>query len=405
MRSVYLLIGLFLLVTFLWQLSIPSNALANRDINTIVSGNNNFALELYKRLSLEKGNIFFSPYSISSALAMTYVGAKGETAKQMARVLRFTLPQERLHQGFNELSRLLQSNTKDYQLSIANALWGQKDYRFLKEFIDLTNKYYDAGFKEVDYTNATAREETRQMINKWVEEKTNGKIKDIIKRDDIDDLTRLILTNAIYFKGKWELQFDPKNTKDMPFYVSENVKLDIPMMYQKGRFNYGEDNEVQILEMPYAGKDLSMVIILPKLNIPLSKIERALSAKKLETWMSTTSEREVEVYIPRFKIEKRYILNEILKRLGMVDAFDMIKADFSGMTPKPDLYITSVIHQSFVEVNEEGTEAAGATAVIMGTKMVTMPVIFRADRPFIFLIRDKRSGSILFIGRLAEPSK
>lgn len=405
MRSVYLLIGLFLLVTFLWQLSIPSNALTNRDINTIVSGNNNFALELYKRLSLEKGNIFFSPYSISSALAMTYVGAKGETAKQMARVLRFTLPQERLHQGFNELSRLLQSNTKDYQLSIANALWGQKDYRFLKEFIDLTNKYYDAGFKEVDYTNATAREETRQMINKWVEEKTNGKIKDIIKRDDIDDLTRLILTNAIYFKGKWELQFDPKNTRDMPFYVSENVKLDIPMMYQKGRFNYGEDNEVQILEMPYAGKDLSMVIILPKLNIPLPKIERALSAKKLETWMSTTSEREVEVYIPRFKIEKRYILNEILKRLGMVDAFDMIKADFSGMTPKPDLYITSVIHQSFVEVNEEGTEAAGATAVIMGTKMVTMPVIFRADRPFIFLIRDKRSGSILFIGRLAEPSK
>ncbi len=403
MRSMYLFIALFLLVTFLGQLSIPSNALAIKDINTLVSGNNNFALELYKRLSLEKGNIFFSPYSISSALAMTYAGAKGETAKQMARVLRFTLPQERLHKAFNELSRLLQSNTKDYQLSIANALWGQKDYRFLREFIDLTNKYYDAGFKEVDYTNVTAREETRQIINKWVEDKTNSKIKDLIKRDDIDDLTRLILTNAIYFKGKWELQFDPKNTKNMPFYVSENVKLDMPMMYQKGRFNYGEDNEVQVLEILYAGKDLSMIIVLPKINIMLSKIEKILSTKKLKTWLSSLSEREVEVYIPRFKIEKRYILNDILKRLGMVDAFDMIKADFSGMTPKPDLYINSVIHQSFVEVNEEGTEAAAATAVIMGTKMAVMPIVFLADRPFIFFIRDNRSGSILFMGRLAEP--
>ncbi|MCX7795395.1 MAG: serpin family protein [bacterium] len=403
MKSIYLFISFLLLITLLGQLSIPNNALASKDVSTLVSGNNSFALELYKRLAIEKGNIFYSPYSISSALAMTYAGAKGETAKQMAKVLRFTLPQERLHQTFNELSRLLQSNTKDYQLSIANALWGQKDYKFLKEFIDLTNKYYEAGFKEVDYINTKAREEARQMINKWVEDKTNGKIKDIIKTDDIDELTRLILTNAIYFKGKWESQFDPKNTKNMPFYVSENVKIETPTMYQKARFNYGEDEEVQILEIPYAGKDLSMVVILPKPNISLSKIERTLSAKKLKAWLSLLSEKEVEVYIPRFKIEKRYVLNEVLKKLGMVDAFDMMKADFSGMTPKPDLYITSVIHQSFVEVNEEGTEAAAATAVIMGTKAVIMPIVFRADRPFVFFVRDKRSESILFMGRLAEP--
>lgn len=394
-----------LIVTLLGQLLVSSNVLANKDINILVSGNNTFALELYKRLSTEKGNLFYSPYSISSALAMTYAGAKGETAKQMAKVLRFTLPQERLHNAFSGLSNLLQSNTKEYQLSIANALWGQKDYKFLKEFIELTNKYYEAGFKEVDYVDTKAREETRQMINKWVEDKTSGKIKDIIKPDDIDALTRLILTNAIYFKGKWELQFDPKNTKSMPFYASDSVKIDTPMMHQKARFNYGEDEEVQVLEMPYAGRDLSMVVILPKSNISLSKIEKTLSTRKLKSWLSSLSEREVEVYIPKFKIEKRYILNEVLKKLGMVDAFDMMKADFSGMTPKPDLYITSVIHQSFVEVNEEGTEAAAATAVIMGTKAVIIPTVFKADRPFIFLIKDNRSGSILFIGRLAEPSK
>ncbi|MBC7320232.1 serpin family protein, partial [bacterium] len=344
----FLSIKLFLLVSFLGLL-FTNNALANKDIDTLIAGNNAFAIDLYKKLALEKGNIFCSPYSISSALAMTYAGAKGETAKQMAKVLHFTLPQERLHQAFNELSKLLQSNTKEYQLSIANALWGQRDYKFLKEFIDITNKYYEAGFREVDYVDAKAREEARQMINKWVEDKTNGKIKDIIKPDDINALTRLILTNAIYFKGKWELQFDPKNTKNMPFYVSENVKVDTPMMYQKARFNYAEDEEVQVLEMPYIGKDLSMVVILPKSNITLSKVEKILSIKKIKTWLSILSEKEVEVYIPKFKIEKRSVLNEILEKLGMIDAFDMMKADFSGMTQKPDLYISSVIHQAFVE--------------------------------------------------------
>ncbi|MGB9682760.1 MAG: serpin family protein [bacterium] len=404
MKNVYFLFKVLLLFNFMVVQIIPKSAIAN-DMSTLVSGNNTFAIEIYRRLVSEKGNIFLSPYSISSALSMTYAGARGETAKQMARVLHFTLPQGKLYQAFYDLAKLLQSNTKDYQVSIANALWGQKNYKFLQEFLAITNKYYDAGFKEVDFIDETAREETRQMINKWVEDKTNGKIKNLLGPRDLNELTRLVLTNAIYFKGKWELQFDPKNTKDMPFYISEKVKVDIPMMYQKSKFNYAEDEDVQVLEMPYTGKDLSMVIILPKPDVPLSKVERSLTTKKLKNWLSTLSEREIEVYIPRFKIEKRFVLNDPLQKMGMVDAFDMMKADFSGMTPKPDLHISSVIHQAFVEVNEEGTEAAAATAVIMGTKAVIMPTIFRADRPFIFFIRDLRSGSILFIGRLVEPGK
>jgi len=405
MKDKYLSIKVFLLVSSIGLLLIPNIILGNNDVNILVSGNSAFALDLYRRLSTEKGNIFLSPYSISSALSMTYAGARGETAKQMAKVLRFTLPQERLHQTFSKLSKLLQSNAKGYQLSIANALWGQKDYKFLQEFLDVTDKYYEAGFKEVDFIDETAREETRQMINKWVEDKTNGKIKNLLGPRDLSMLTRLVLTNAIYFKGKWEFQFDPKNTNDMPFYISEKVKVDTPMMYQKSKFNYTEDEDVQVLEMLYTGKDLSMVIVLPKPDKSLSKIEKSLTTKKLKNWLSALSEREVEVYIPRFKIEKRFVLNEPLEKMGMVDAFDMMKADFSGMTPKPDLHISSVIHQAFVEVNEEGTEASAATAVIMATKAVVKPTVFRADRPFIFFIRDIRSGSILFIGRLVEPGK
>jgi len=405
MKDKYLFIGFLLIISLLGASLTPNIIFAGNDLNTLVSGNNAFALDLYKRLAIEKGNLFLSPYSISSALSMTYAGARGETARQMAKVLRFTLPQERLHSAFYELSKVLQSGNKGYQLNIANALWGQKNYKFLQEFIDITNRYYDAGFKEVDFIDGTAREETRQMINRWIEEKTNGKIKDLIGPKDLDALTRLVLTNAIYFKGKWESQFDPRNTKDIPFYISEKVKVDTPMMYQKSRFKYAEDDEVQVLEMPYTGKDLSMVIVLPKQGVPLSKIERSLSAKKLGIWLSKLSEIEVEVYVPRFKIEKRFVLSKLLQKMGMVDAFDMMKADFSGMTPKPDLYISSVIHQAFVDVNEEGTEATAATAVIMGTKAMIIPTVFRADRPFIFLIRDLRSGSILFIGRLVEPGK
>lgn len=376
----------------------------DKDIDSLVAGNNSFAFDLYKQLAENKGNFFFSPYSISSALAMTYAGARGETAKQMANTLHFNLVPEKLHSSFSSLTKLFNESAKNYQLSVANALWGQIGYKLSKEFLDITNKYYDAGFKEVDYIDDTRREQTRQTINKWVEERTNNKIKNLIGPRDLTNLTRLVLTNAIYFKGKWEVQFNPSDTKVMPFYITEKEKIDTPMMYQLARFNYTENDKLQILEMPYTGGNLSMVILLPKHGYALSKIEDMLSLEKVQSWLSHLSKEKVEVFLPKFKLEKRFELNKELQDLGMIDAFEEGLADFSGMNPDRELYISKVIHQSFVEVNEEGTEAAAATAVIMNGKSIEPePYVFRADRPFIFLIRDLRSENILFMGRLVDP--
>ena len=382
-----------------------ASAIDKADIDSIVAGNNSFAFDLYRQLARDKGNLFFSPYSISSALAMTYAGARGETAKQMADVLHFSLAPERLHPAFSDLTGMFNAGGKSYQLSVANALWGQVGYAFLPEFLDITKKYYDAGFKEVDYVKA--REQARQTINKWVEAKTNDKIKDLIKPDDLSPLTRLVLTNAIYFKGKWEIQFKPEATRPMPFYISAKEKVDVPMMHQVAKFNYAENDQVQILEMPYTGGDLSMVVLLPKPGYELAKLESMLRPEVIRSWLSQLSKEKVEVFLPRFKLEERFVLNEELQGLGMIDAFDKVAADFSGMTPGPDLYISMVIHKAFVEVNEEGTEAAAATAVIMDAKAMILdePHVFRADRPFVFLVRDLRSGSILFMGRLANPAK
>jgi serpin B len=377
------------------------------DNNTaIISASNNaFGIDLYKKLiTEEKGNIFISPYSISSALAMTYAGARGNTEKQMAKVLYFNLPQEDIHKAFSFLNAYFNRPNKSYQLAIANALWGQANYPFQKEFIDLLNKYYEAGFNEVDFVNAENREKARLTINKWVEDKTNNKIKELIHPEDISALTRLILVNAIYFKGKWQNQFDPKETRDMPFNLENKKKINVPMMHQEGKFNYTEDEKVQVLELPYSEKELSMVIFLPKEGISLSDFEKELSIERVNKLLSNLSQEKVDVYIPKFKMEKRYILNKILIDLGMSDAFDMMLADFSGMTGSKDLYISKVIHQSFVEVNEEGTEAAAATAVIMSGKSIAPMIIeFKADRPFLFIIRDIKTNTILFMGRFVEP--
>ncbi|NPV52948.1 MAG: serpin family protein [Firmicutes bacterium] len=381
------------------------SAIDKADIDSIVAENNSFAFDLYRQLAKDKGNLFFSPYSISSALAMTYAGARGETAKQMADVMHFSLAPEKLHPALSDLTGMFNAAGKSYQLSVANALWGQVGYKFLPGFLDITNKYYGAGFKEVDYVRA--REQARQTINKWVETKTNNKIKDLIGIRDLTPLTRLVLTNAIYFKGKWELQFKPEATRPMPFYISAKEKADVPMMHQVAKFNYAENDQAQILEMPYTGGDLSMVVLLPKPGYELAKLEGMLRPEVIRSWLSQLSSEKVEVFLPRFKLEERFLLNEQLQGLGMIDAFDENAADFSGMTPGRDLHISKVIHKAFVEVNEEGTEAAAATAVIMDTKamILDVPPVFRADRPFVFLIRDLRSGSILFMGRLADPGK
>jgi len=399
MKRRFIVFSILFLLILSFSLSMDNNT-------AIISASNNaFGIDLYKKIiTEEKGNIFISPYSISSALAMTYAGARGNTEKQMAKVLYFNIPQEDLHKAFSSLNSYFNRPNKSYQLAIANSLWGQTNYPFQKEFINLLNKYYSAGFNEVDFINEENREKARLTINKWVEDKTNNKIKNLIHPEDISALTRLILVNAIYFKGKWQNQFDPQETRDMPFNLENQKKISVPMMHQEGRFNYTEDNEVQVLELPYSENEVSMIIFLPKEGISLSDFEKEISVERINKLLANLTQEKVDVYIPKFKMEKRYILNKPLIDLGMKDAFDMSLADFSGMAESKDLYISKVIHQSFIEVNEEGTEAAAATAVIMSGKAIAPMIIeFKADRPFLFIIRDIKTNTILFMGRFVEP--
>lgn len=405
-NKVWMLVLLALVVT---SLGIGGGlyALEKADQEIVVEGNNMFAWELYAQLKGKEGNLFFSPCSISTALAMTYAGARGNTATQMADALHFSLSQPRLHPAFSGLIQDLAAEPErsSYQLAIANALWGQSGYEFYEKFINITKDYYDAGFKQVDFKDEQERERTRQKINLWVEDKTNNKIKELIKRGVLTSLTRLVLTNAIYFKGDWLSQFNPGQTGDSLFRLIEGEKIEVPMMNQAAEFNYAEEEALQILELPYAGDELSMVILLPKQADGLKEAENLLTAAHLKKWLSALSKQEVIVALPKFKMSSEFLLNEALKSLGMVDAFSGKLADFSGISPDPvGLFISQVIHKAFVEVNEEGTEAAAATAVAMRLQAVPKPKpVFRADHPFIFIIRDMRSDSILFLGRVVDP--
>ena len=371
---------------------------------TLISGNSAFALDLYAKLREQEGNLFFSPYSISTALAMTYAGARANTERQMAQVLHFDLPQEKLHPAFRKLIERMNAQGKEsgYQLSVANALWAQKDYQFLRAFLNTTTTNYGAGLKQVDFVKAT--EAARKTINDWVEKRTEGKIKQLIKPGILGALTRLVLTNAIYFKGNWERQFEKKDTRDSPFTVARDKEVAVPMMSQKGQFAYGETERVQFVELPYVENELSMIILLPKELDGLADLERSLTPRGLKEWLEGLSKKDVVVEVPRFKLTTQFRLKEVLTAMGMTDAFSVKLADFSGMTGDRDLFISAVIHKAFVDVNEEGTEAAAATAVVMKLRAAPMPPkVFRADHPFLFLIRDNQSGSILSMGRVVNP--
>ena len=361
---------------------------------------NSFGLDLYRVLSGKEGNIFFSPFSISTALAMTYLGADGNTALQMKQVLHFE--DEGLHESFSELIASLDKPAEAYRLITANALWVQKNYPLLESFLKDIDRYYRAPVNIVDFV--TDLDNSIRKVNDWIEEKTAGKIKNMLTKDDVDSLTRLILTNAIYFKGKWKTPFDEKLTKKDFFYVNENTKVEVDMMELTEKFEYYEDDRVQVLKLPYAGSSLSMVIVLPRVNVKLIELEKDLTKEKIEQWLKNLSETRVQLFLPRFKILERLSMKETLVKMGMTDAFSD-KANFSKIDGTLKLKIQNVIHQAFVEVNEEGTEAAAATAVIVGIKMAmpVMPVIFRADRPFMFFIQEETSNTILFMGRLQKP--
>jgi len=374
----------------------------------LVEGNSAFALELYQALKEEEGNLFYSPYSISLALAMTYAGASGETAQQMADTLHFLLEQERLHPAFNwldaELARRGEgAEGKDgegFRLNIVNAIWGQKDYEFLSDFLDVLAENYGAGLRILDFINET--EQSRVAINKWVSDQTEGRIKDLIPPDAIDALTRLVLTNAIYFNAAWEDPFDEDMTVDGPFYLLDGGQVSVPMMKQTEAFGYTEGEEYQAVELLYDGGELSMVILLPEAG-NFEAFEEGLQAQQVCDIISGLQPTGVTLTMPRFEFDSEFSLKDTLAGMGMPIAFSG-EADFSGMTGNRELFISAVIHKAFVAVDEAGTEAAAATAVIMPESAPPEPTVeVTIDRPFIFLIRDIETGAILFVGRVLNP--
>jgi len=390
------------------------------DREVIVRANNKFGLELYAKLCSKDKNLFFSPYSISTALAMAYAGARNQTQKQMSEVLHFPAGSDstscdakeaaeewdkrRLAAAFGAILKDLNKRARKggYELSIANALWGQKGHKFLDEFIELTKTEYDGAFNTVDFVRAA--ESARKIINSWAAKKTKDKIKNLIGPGTLNSRTRLVLTNAIYFKGNWARQFDKDKTKNKPFTLLSGKKVSVPMMNQTAVFKYMETEDFQALELPYVDNDLSMLIFLPKQTDGLVAFEQSLTAEKLSRWFRQLRKQKVIVSIPRFKMTSRFGLAGVLRSMGMTDAFSE-KADFSGMNGQKNLFISAVIHKAYVDVNEEGTEAAAATSVIMGITSVgpSQIPVFRADHPFLFLIRDNHSQSILFVGRVANP--
>ena len=380
------------------------------DVEDLAADNTRFALKLYKDLNDGSGNLFFSPYSISTAMAMTWGGARGETASQMAGALEFTLKpdkeggplgRERLHIAFGELQRSLRAagGKGGVEMSIANALWPQKDYPFLKSYLEMIEAEYGSASRPLDYRSP---EEARGVINRWVEGETRRKIKDLLPEGSIDSMTRMVLTNAIYFKGNWATQFNVKRTREMPFRLAAGKSRKTPMMFQKGNFGYFQDDEVQVIEMPYKGEKVSMVVLLPRKVDGLAALEKHLAAEKLSGWLGKLRRVKVDTLFPRFKLISRFDLSGKLQNLGMKKAFS--DADFSGMDGTTKLYLSAVFHKAFVEVNEEGTEAAAATGAVVGLRSIRRGPSFRADHPFLFLIRDKATGSILFLGRYVSPA-
>lgn len=376
---------------------------ARPDVKPLVDANNSFALDLHGKLLSMQGNLAYSPYSISSALAMTYAGARGETAKQMEQSLHFSALKAGAHPFFGALDGTLKTAQGSNQLNIANSLWPQEKYAFLPEFLALLKQNYGASVTPLNY--GSAPEKARTRINSWVEQHTRQRIKDLIAPGMLNEMTRMVLVNAVYFKGTWATPFAESATKPLTFYVGPNSAVSAPFMHRRGSFRYGENPQAQLLAMPYEGNGLEMVLLLPRQRNGIATLEASLNATNLASALGAMRNEEVNVAMPRFKIASAFGLGDTLKSLGMRNAFDPARADFSGMDGRPNwLFISAVVHKAFVEVNEKGTEAAAATGVVMTTNSIMIPKPpkeFRADHPFLFLIRETRTGSLLFVGRVA----
>lgn len=381
------------------------------DVEALVNGNNAFALDLYRSLSTQDGNLIYSPFSISLALGMTYAGARGETESQMADVLRFTLGQNSTHPAFNALDLSLaqrgQSTDKDQepmQLNIANAVWAEQTYPFQQGFLDTIALNYGAGIQLADFISQY--EPVRKEINRWVEDQTKNKIKNLLAEGTLNPDTRMVLVNAIYFKADWLTKFDAKDTNDAPFHLLDGTETQVKMM-SNGLHNlpFVKGDGYQAVELPYASGTAAMTLLVPDEG-QFADFESMLDAAKLNEILNSMQPASIQLGLPKFEFTSEFSLPNQLSALGMTDAFDPDLADFSGMTGNRDLFISDVIHKAFVAVDEKGTEAAAATVVIM--QLAGAPMfenVLTIDRPFIFIIRDTVSGQILFMGRVTNPAQ
>ncbi|MGE5124317.1 MAG: serpin family protein [Acidobacteriaceae bacterium] len=390
----------------------PSPIVSAADQSQLASDNLAFTMDLYHQLASRPGNLFYSPYSISQAMAMVYGGARGRTEQQMALGMHFSLPQVRLHPAFNALDLELASRAEavkeggqGFQLNIANATWGQSGFPFLSSYLDLLATNYGAGLQAVDFANNP--EGARQEINDWVAKQTQDKIKDIVPEGDIDTLTRLVLANAIYFKASWMLPFQKSATQDTPFTMLDGSQVTVPMMsLDENKLSYQKGDDYQAVALPYVDGKVSMLLLVPDAG-KFNQFQASLDASKLKSIMDNLLTNAVILKMPRFSVESSFSLGDTLANMGMPDAFTASQADFSGMDGLRDLYISSVIHKAYASVDEDGTEAAAATIAIMSLTGISQgePVSLTIDRPFIFIIYDRPTQSILFAGRVTNPGE
>lgn len=380
-----------------WRVVLPADAAA------VTQANNQFACDLYRELRSGDGNLFFSPLSIHTALAMTWAGASGQNETEMAQTLHLTLPQARVHSALGRLHQALvhDEQVSGFSLSVANRLWGKTGYQFVPQFLATTREHYGAELAPVNFENPAQAAAT---INAWVAQQTRNKIQDLVPPDAIDPVyQRLILTNAVYFKADWEEPFDIDDTRPGPFHLLSGDTIEVPLMRKTDGFRWRQGDGFKLVEMPYGQAQLSMFVLLPDAHDGLAALETELTEANLRRWHGELHPASVQVTLPRFKLESSFRLNETLGKLGMARAFTQQNDNFLGIMRETPQWLTDVLHKAYVDVNEQGTEAAAATSVGAAGGTASLPPRFIADHPFVFLIRDNLSGAILFLARVVDP--
>lgn len=385
---------------------VNNSATPTPDAKAVAAASNAFAFDLFARVAGNGGNVFYSPTSLTTALAMAYAGAQGDTAAEMAKVLHFNLPPGQLHPAFANLAEVLNDTGGKYQLAVANALWTQKGFPLLPGYLEIMKRDYQAGENAVDFAGNV--EMARQTINRWVETQTKERIKNLISQGALTPDCRLVLTNAIYFKADWQYPFEKEATYPQDFESRPGSAKKVDMMHSQRFVRYGENAAGKWIELPYKGGNLSMVLVLPTQRHKLADVEQGLKAAALEQWLAGMQQQRVALALPKFRMDTAMQLASVLGKLGMPQAFSPATANFTAMAnvPGQPLFIGDVIHKAFVQVDELGTEAAAATAITMraGSAMnPEKPKEFICDQPFLCLIRDQRTGAILFLGRVSEP--